>query len=59
MLYFIENQIDINICWTGTNPLFYACVFGHVDAVKLLLSHKDINADIKDSQGVLIYFFFF
>lgn len=58
MLYFIENQIDINICWTGTNPLFYACVFGHVDAVKLLLSHKDINADIKDSQGVLIYFFF-
>lgn len=58
ILYFMENQTDVNICWTGTNPLFYACVFGHVDTVKLLLSHKNINADIKDSQGILKKFFF-
>lgn len=59
MLYLIENKTDVNICWTGTNPLFYACVFGQLDAVKLLLSLKDIQPDIKDSQGVFNFSFLF
>lgn len=57
ILYFMQNAIDINICWSGANPLFYACVFGQLDAVKLLLSHKDIQPDIKDSQGILLIIF--
>ena len=52
LLFFLEKGIEINVNITGTNPLFYACVFGQTDAIKLLLSHKDINPDMRDAQGV-------
>ncbi|OHS94619.1 hypothetical protein TRFO_10994 [Tritrichomonas foetus] len=56
MLYLIEKGADVNVCKTGSNPLFYACVFGQIDTIRLLLSHKDINPDVRDAQGVFISF---
>ena len=51
-------KIDVNICTLDCafsrfhwSPLHAAAHFGHVEVVKLLLSHSDIDIDAKDDFG--------
>lgn len=57
ILFFIEKGVEVNYLATGATPLFYACAFGNVDAVRLLLAHKNINPDIRDVQGIFFIIF--
>ena len=48
----IDVNTQITCVWRkGYTPLHLAAERGHIECVKTLLSHPNINVNIKDNQG--------
>jgi len=52
--FLLRNYPDINVNWTdneGWAPLHMASFNGHIEVVKRLLAHADINVNLKSDDG--------
>ena len=52
----LRDHPEINVSWTNPDnyqwtPLHAASRYGHVEVVKLLLAHPNINVNLKSSSG--------
>lgn len=54
-----DPRIEVNcVDHLNRTPLHFAAQNGSIEAIQIIINHGDANLTIKDSEEVLIFFFF-